>query len=259
MSAIGHYLEEEGIATALISLVREHTEVIRPPRALWVPFMLGRPLGVPDDAPFQRKVLLALLALLEEPGGGPLLRDFDEDAPLVANVEDSGAACPVNFSRPPVQAQGEHALTQALREEIAQLRPWFELARRKHGRSTVGVSGLTPEQAAEFVISQIGESPQPGCNPKIPLAKSLKLACDDLRAFYEEAASAQPGHLTASALERWYYVDTVAGQVLHRLRDHCLASDDNAMQLIGKLILIPRSIVHGAMRVHTTPAKSDAS
>lgn len=244
MSAIGQYLEEEGVATALISLVREHTEIMRPPRALWVPFMLGRPLGVPDDEAFQRKVLRAVLALLEEPSG-PVLRDFNEEAPANINVEDSGAACPVNFTRPAIQAQGEHALAQALREEIAQLRPWFELARKKQDRSTVGISGLTPEQAVDFVVSRIGANPLPNYNPEITLAKSLKLACDDLRAFYEEAASAQPGRLTSKALERWYYLDTIAGQVLHQLRDLCLASNDDTLQLIGKLILIPRSIVHG--------------
>jgi hypothetical protein len=39
-----------------ISLVREHTEKINPPRALWVPFELGRPVGPPDEPAFQRRV-----------------------------------------------------------------------------------------------------------------------------------------------------------------------------------------------------------
>ena len=36
---------------------------MRPPRTLWVPFPLGRPFGVPDNPAFQRKVLVAALAL----------------------------------------------------------------------------------------------------------------------------------------------------------------------------------------------------
>ena len=56
MGALGHFLERQGIPTTGISLVREHTEVARPPRALWVTFELGRPLGIPDDAGFQRRV-----------------------------------------------------------------------------------------------------------------------------------------------------------------------------------------------------------
>ena len=65
MSGLGHILENAGLSTVSISLVREHTERIVPPRALWVPFEFGRPLGVPGDADFQRRVLVAALKLLE--------------------------------------------------------------------------------------------------------------------------------------------------------------------------------------------------
>ena len=60
--------------------MREHTEAIHPPRALWVPFILGRPFGVPGDSAFQRRVLVAALRLLEAPAG-PVLADYPEDAP----------------------------------------------------------------------------------------------------------------------------------------------------------------------------------
>ena len=65
MGALGHFLEREGIPTVGISLVREHTEKIRPPRALWVTFELGRPFGIPDDAAFQRRVMQGALGLIE--------------------------------------------------------------------------------------------------------------------------------------------------------------------------------------------------
>ncbi len=55
--------------TTQISLIREHTEKIKPPRALWVPFELGRPLGVPNDAAFQNRVITAALDLFEAPSG----------------------------------------------------------------------------------------------------------------------------------------------------------------------------------------------
>ena len=64
MSALGHFLETAGIATTGISLVREHSARMAPPRALWVPFELGRPFGAPGDAAFQHRVLGAALALL---------------------------------------------------------------------------------------------------------------------------------------------------------------------------------------------------
>ena len=41
------------MATTSISLIREQSEAVRPPRALWVPFALGRPLGSAADPDFQ--------------------------------------------------------------------------------------------------------------------------------------------------------------------------------------------------------------
>jgi hypothetical protein len=61
--------EEEGIATVAISLIRPQTENTKPPRALWVPFELGRPFGPPGDAAFQRRVILAALGMLERDNG----------------------------------------------------------------------------------------------------------------------------------------------------------------------------------------------
>ena len=83
MGALGHFIEREGVPTAQISLIREQTAAIRPPRALWVPFMLGRPFGAPNAPDFQRKVLRALLALFER-SAGPVLEDFPEDAPRMS-------------------------------------------------------------------------------------------------------------------------------------------------------------------------------
>ena len=77
MGGLAHYLEEESVATTQISLIREHTEIIRPPRALWVPFELGRPLGRPVNPALQTRVLIAALKLLEAEDG-PVLEDFVE-------------------------------------------------------------------------------------------------------------------------------------------------------------------------------------
>ena len=50
MSALAHMLEERGTPTTVIALARNQAEKTRPPRALFVPFQLGRPLGTPEDA-----------------------------------------------------------------------------------------------------------------------------------------------------------------------------------------------------------------
>ena len=114
MGALGHYLEREGIPTAQVSLIREQTAAIRPPRALWVPFMLGRPLGVPDDPAFQQRVVLAALKLFER-DSGPVLEDFPEDAPAVAAADNlEGMVCAVDFGG----AQKDATLAELVHKEI---------------------------------------------------------------------------------------------------------------------------------------------
>lgn len=58
-------IEREGIATVSISLLREVTSRIKPPRALFVPFPMGHPLGEPNNPELQHQVIAEALKLLE--------------------------------------------------------------------------------------------------------------------------------------------------------------------------------------------------
>lgn len=60
-------LERQGIATVAIQLLREVALRVRPPRALFVPFRHGHPLGEPHRPAGQRAVLEAALRMLEDP------------------------------------------------------------------------------------------------------------------------------------------------------------------------------------------------
>ncbi len=75
---IGAAIERVGISSVCVSLLREVTEVNRPPRALFVPFPLGFPLGRPHDAALQLEVIRQSLKLLEQTDC-PVLEDFRED------------------------------------------------------------------------------------------------------------------------------------------------------------------------------------
>ena len=75
VSLIAAEIERAGIPTACIGLLREVVEKVRPPRALFVPFRHGYPLGAPHDRQLQTRVLLAALALLEK-RDVPLIADF---------------------------------------------------------------------------------------------------------------------------------------------------------------------------------------
>lgn len=57
-------IEKAGIPTVSVTLLREITERVAPPRALFVDFPLGYPLGAPNDAALQTRIILAAFALL---------------------------------------------------------------------------------------------------------------------------------------------------------------------------------------------------
>lgn len=77
ISLIAADIERAGIPTVCIALLREVVEKVRPPRALFVPFRHGYPLGAPHDRELQTKVIVAALALLDR-GDVPLIEDFTQ-------------------------------------------------------------------------------------------------------------------------------------------------------------------------------------
>jgi len=229
------------VPTTGISLIRPHTETIKPPRALWVPFQLGHPLGAPDDPAFQRKVLIAVLKLLEAPAG-PRLEDFPEDEP--ENNEITVLACPVNFAQSFAEPGETDQLLVAFRREMTAMRPWYNMAVTRRKRTTVGISGIDLEALGDFIYTFIkGKEPK---NPRadMSLAYTLKLAAEDLKAYYIEGITAQPGQAGASSqvLQDWFWDETVAGKVLLALKKACEANPDRIMSLIGAHFIVPGDV-----------------
>ena len=77
VSLVQAALERAGITTVSLTLLREITTVLKPPRALFVPFPLGFPLGAPNDASQQHRVIAAALDLLPR-NDVPVLSDFQK-------------------------------------------------------------------------------------------------------------------------------------------------------------------------------------
>ena len=73
---IAGILEKAGIATVCLSLLREVSLRVKPPRTLFVPFPLGYPLGKPSHPELQTLILRSALALLESTEPLPVLQDF---------------------------------------------------------------------------------------------------------------------------------------------------------------------------------------
>lgn len=204
--------------------MREHTETIRPPRALWVTFDLGRPLGIPDDPPFQRRVVTAALDLLARTDS-PLIADYPEHVPEVTDF--SGWACPINLAPSQVDS---------LAAEIDRLATWYDRSVTALGRTTVGVSGLDMPAAGTLISRAL--------DGDLPEAQALKEAVDDLRAYYLEAASAFPDPGTSATRKRWFWDETRLAQAILALQPKLAASADPQHKILANLTLIPATERH---------------
>ena len=242
MGALAHYLEVEKIPTTHISLIREHTKIIQPPRALWVPFMLGRPLGVPDDSAFQRRVLLAALKLFDF-DKGPVLVDFPEDTPDNAPNTDGSSltdlACPVDFSTPAREKTEAEKVLTAFAHEMAQFRSWYDLGLERRGYSTV--VSFSPDAAmgllSDFVLGNPVQLPENIAST----AMALRFAAQDLKAVYFEAVMARPDFSMTDPAEftDWFWHKTAAGSVLRLVKEMCLSSNDQQLRMTGGRLLVP--------------------
>ncbi len=243
MGGLSHYLEEEGLATTQISLIREHTEIMKPPRALWVPFELGRPFGAPGNAAFQTRVVVSALELLVATEG-PVLADFPDDAPDSA-VPITSLVCPVSFVSLLEKSNSTDMLLEAFRNEAADLHNWYDLAIRNGERTTAGISGLSLPEIVEFFVSFIGGSREVTTLIDVPVATSLRMAAEDLKAMYFEGVAAQPGmHGGSKAMADWFWGETVAARIINAIRQICIELPENDFQLLGKLLLVPRTQLH---------------
>jgi hypothetical protein len=196
---LARVIETAGIATTSISLVREQTEAVKPPRALWVPFPFGYALGRPDDPALQHRVLRAALALLDEPSG-PVLRELSDS-------EEPGDQPPA-----PIQASAiapEPDIAMDLDAEIAQIQ-------REH------LGG-----AARFLEAFAGglDAEHDGRPDGMPVPDFIRYCADDLKALYGEAHMASKG-AGGDEIARWLWGQTALGQVLRRVRERLEASDD---------------------------------
>ncbi|NKC31124.1 glycine/sarcosine/betaine reductase selenoprotein B family protein [Falsiroseomonas selenitidurans] len=231
---LGHVIEAGGVPTVGISLVREHTAVIRPPRALHVPFELGRPLGVPGDAAFQRRVIERLLGMLRRVDG-PILETYEEVPAFLGEDRMAGWTCPVPLPAPPAGS----ALGDAVRQEMRLLAPWRDEAVRRRGRTTTGLSTLPAEAIAELLIAFHTDPANTAPPAGQALAAALRYGVDDLKTWYHEAALARPGPVPGLRMADWVYGETAFGRLLLELHAACAAHADPAVVQFGAVRLVP--------------------
>jgi hypothetical protein len=151
----------------------------------------------------------------------------------------TGMVCPIDFPKLPDATAPSSQLEQALLQEIHSLAPWYDLAVRTRGRTTVGPSGLSIEEAAKFLAAFLQDQSVPAPRDDLLKGRVLKLAYEDIKAYYGESITAQPGYSSSAQVEHWLFNETVFGKALWMLRDICQASDDEYYLYLGRNSIVP--------------------
>ncbi|SDY87919.1 hypothetical protein SAMN05661080_04887 [Modestobacter sp. DSM 44400] len=211
----------------MLALVREHAVAVQPPRALYVPYPFGAPLGRPLDAEHQHRVLAAALALLER--NAPSLADFNDSeyieqrgAPMQNSEVDTKPGCGPRLDANPAT-------------ETTRVRQYYNQWVERRGRTTVGVTGISPsrfraiirflEDYAAGKDADMRERPS-----HIPLGEWIRLCALDLRAMFSEAKMVMHPGVTSDEIDRWFWSETSVAALLVRVRDRMAASDDATLR-----------------------------
>lgn len=216
MSVLAHVLERAGLATVGISLVRQQAVNVAPPRILHCEFPLGRPLGKPGDAEFQRDVIMRAFALLDRTDV-PIIEDHPE---VIADLSGPPDSCPL----PP---RHDPDLAPAI-DEAQGLRNAYDRNLERYGRTAMGrIAG--PDGIAELI--QVLLDIEAGTPPEDLGYDDPKIVAlgQDVRAYYEEAGMQLAGPSGARELENWFYTVTEAGQLVRRVRDVLREGDDHKL------------------------------
>ena len=220
---IARVLEAAGLCTTSISLVREHTEQIKPPRALFVPFPFGHAFGHPNNPEVQHHVLRAALDLLVAPSG-PVLVDFPEDgasAEPPAPVQASAVA--------PLTVQGDPAM------ETTRMRHYHEQWVERTGRTAVGLCGLPPTRfrgvirfLEAFAAGQEADMRERPADVALPAF--IRHCVDDLKAMYSEARLVMKPADSGAEIAHWFWGETALGQLIRRVKERMEATNDPRMK-----------------------------
>jgi len=218
---LARVLEAHGIATTSISMVREHTLKVKPPRALFVPFPYGHALGRPNDPALQHRVLRAALDLLAAPAG-PVLVDFPDDA---EPGDQPGAPVQASAVAPAAGVPDDPAV------EMTTMRRYHEQWLAQNGRTIMGLTGIPPARFGDVVRFLQGFAAGEDADmaeraADVPLPGFIRWCADDLKTLYFEGGLAMKPAAGGDEIARWFWAETAMAQLLRRVRDRLDVSDD---------------------------------
>jgi hypothetical protein len=227
VGVLARVFEEHGLATTSISLLREHSEKVKPPRALFVPFPFGHPLGEANAPDLQKRVMRAALALLDA-ATVPVLVDYPEDIYAGQDIDLAQAS---GVTRPDVSTD--------VAFEVTTLRPYYERWVASHaGRTTVGVTRVDQRRFRGLVrvleaYADDREVDVRERNTDVPLPQFVRWAADDLKAFYLEARMQQRPADSFQELNTWLWSQTALSNLLRSVRDRMRSQRDPRLDYLA--------------------------
>ena len=103
MGLVARVIEASGIPTVLVSTGRDLTELVCPPRTLFVNFPMGNPFGPPHEVEVQRHILQTALELAGSGIDAGTIVDLEREWP--EDFTDKVAATLLAMSPGDVEAQ----------------------------------------------------------------------------------------------------------------------------------------------------------
>lgn len=201
-----------------------HLEKINPPRALWVPFELGRPLGPPSNSLIQRDVLEQALRLVAT-SDKPILADFKTDDPRYADDKQ--------WQAPEIGKQ------LSIAEECTSLKPHYQRQCVDKSRTAVGVAKVGINELATLLDSIYADDELKPLRTDISDRLMFRLAIDDLKAYYIEAALAGSGNPSSRQIHDWLWQETLLGDRLRELRHRFMNSENPKFKDLGSKFIVP--------------------
>ena len=172
---LAHVFEAAGLATVVLTPMREVAERMNVLRALHTRFPVGLSLGKPNDTGFQNEVLTAAFDLLEEPEG-PVIREFPVS---ISSTGGEPLVCPL----PPRMNTNLHPAV----DEAQALKSAYDRAYEKNQRTSIGMqisADQVPEAIGRFVRIVEGEAWDEVGFPDGTMYGTVH----DIRCYYEELA-----------------------------------------------------------------------
>jgi hypothetical protein len=209
-------------------LIREHTVKVKPPRAVYVPFPLGLPLGHPGNSAEQQAVLDLAFSTLDAPSG-PVLLEYPDEA--AANEDGS----PIQASEVDLDDEARNA---DLATEVTLMRRYWEMRMAATGRTGIGLSKIPPQRfrgVVRFLEAYVADpsADMDGRPADLAVPLFIRNCVEDLRVMYVEARlQTHPGESSRDR-QQWLLGSTALGVMIRKLREVMDASDDPKVKAVA--------------------------